>query len=88
MPDEKDVPYRSTVAGRSHACGHDVHTAIVLGAGLLLAGAATRGSLPGRVRLIFQPAEELTPGGAVDVVGDRSPGRRAADLLRALRPAL
>jgi amidohydrolase len=69
VPDEKDVPYRSTVAGRSHACGHDVHTAIVLGAGLLLAGAASRGSLPGRVRLIFQPAEELTPGGAVDVLG-------------------
>ncbi len=61
VPDEKDVPYRSTVPGCSHACGHDVHTAIVVGAGLVLAGVAAREPLPGRVRLVFQPAEELTP---------------------------
>ena len=46
MDDEKDVPYRSTVAGACHACGHDVHTAVVLGAGLFLAEQA--GLLPGR----------------------------------------
>jgi amidohydrolase len=68
VPDEKDVPYRSTVPGCSHACGHDVHTAAVLGAGLVLAGLADQGRLGGRVRLLFQPAEELTPGGALDVV--------------------
>jgi amidohydrolase len=68
VPDEKDVPYRSTVRGCSHACGHDVHTAVVLGAGLLLAGVAARVALPGRVRLVFQPAEELTPGGALEVI--------------------
>ena len=51
-----------------HACGHDVHTAAVLGAGLALAEAA--GSLDGRVRLVFQPAEELMPGGALDVLAD------------------
>jgi len=68
VPDEKDVAYRSTVPGRSHACGHDVHTSAVLGAGLVLAGLAGQGGVPGRVRLVFQPAEELTPGGAVDVV--------------------
>ncbi len=71
VPDEKDVPYRSTVAGCSHACGHDVHTAVVLGAGLLLAGLdgpADRVPLRGGVRLLFQPAEELTPGGALDAV--------------------
>ena len=68
LADEKDVPYRSTVPGVCHACGHDVHTTVLLGAGLALAHLADAGWLPGRVRLIFQPAEELTPGGAVDVV--------------------
>ena len=68
LVDEKDVPYRSTVAGVSHACGHDVHTTALLGAGLALAEMARAGSLPGRVRLLFQPAEELTPGGALDVM--------------------
>jgi amidohydrolase len=68
LPDEKDVPYRSTVPGRCHACGHDVHTAILVGAGLVLAELAQAGRLPGRVRLIFQPAEESTPGGALDVI--------------------
>ena len=66
LPDEKDVPYRSQVPGVSHACGHDVHTAIVLGAGLALNDVADR--LPGRVRLVFQPAEEVMPGGALDVI--------------------
>jgi amidohydrolase len=66
LPDEKDVPYRSQVPGVSHACGHDVHTAVVLGAGLALAEVAER--VPGRVRLVFQPAEEIMPGGALDVI--------------------
>ncbi|MGH3276317.1 MAG: amidohydrolase, partial [Streptosporangiaceae bacterium] len=65
--DEKDVSYRSTNRGACHACGHDVHTSVLLGAGLFLAGAHAAGVLPGRVRLIFQPAEEV-PGGAVDVM--------------------
>ena len=68
LDDEKLVPYRSTVDGVCHACGHDVHTTAVLGAGLALAEAA--GSLDGRVRLVFQPAEELMPGGALDVIDD------------------
>ncbi|GAA3981979.1 hypothetical protein GCM10023085_75330 [Actinomadura viridis] len=67
LQDEKDVAYRSTVPGVAHACGHDVHTAMVLGAGLFLAQQARAGLLPGRVRLLFQPAEE-TPGGALDVM--------------------
>lgn len=67
IADEKDVPYRSTVANACHACGHDVHTTVLLGTGLFLAGRAAAGTLPGRVRLIFQPAEEV-PGGALDVL--------------------
>jgi amidohydrolase len=67
MADEKDVPYRSTVESVCHACGHDVHTTILLGTGLFLAAQAAQGLLPGRVRLIFQPAEEV-PGGALDVL--------------------
>ena len=61
------LPFASTVDGLMHACGHDAHTAVVLGAGLALAAAP---SLPGRVRLIFQPAEEVQPGGALDVIAD------------------
>ncbi len=67
ISDEKNVPYRSTKANVCHACGHDVHTTILLGAGLFLARAAAAGALPGKVRLIFQPAEEV-PGGALDVL--------------------
>jgi len=66
MQDDKLVPYRSTVSGVCHACGHDVHTAAVLGAGLALATVA--GELGGTVRLVFQPAEEQMPGGALDVI--------------------
>jgi len=68
IQDEKSVPYRSTADGVCHACGHDVHTAVVVGAGLVLAELAAAGILSGSARLIFQPAEELTPGGALDVI--------------------
>jgi amidohydrolase len=68
LPDTKDVPYRSTVAGACHACGHDVHTTVLLGAGLALAQLAESGELGGRVRLLFQPSEESFPSGAHDVI--------------------
>jgi amidohydrolase len=67
LSDEKNVPYRSTVANACHACGHDVHTTVLLGTGLVLARMSAAGALPGRVRLIFQPAEEV-PCGALDVL--------------------
>ncbi|GHH86458.1 amidohydrolase [Streptomyces capitiformicae] len=69
IPDTKvDCDYRSTVPDRAHACGHDVHTTVVLGAGLVLAELHRQGQLPRPVRLIFQPAEEVLPGGAADVI--------------------
>lgn len=63
-----DLPFRSTFDGVSHACGHDIHTAAALGAGLFLAEEAHAGRLRRGVRLLFQPAEELLPGGAIDMV--------------------
>ncbi|MGA3487125.1 amidohydrolase [Micromonosporaceae bacterium DT55] len=68
LADVKDVPYRSTVEGVCHACGHDVHTTVLLGVGQLLARLAEQDELPGRVRLIFQPAEEILPCGALEVI--------------------
>ncbi|MFI1649369.1 amidohydrolase [Streptomyces avidinii] len=69
IPDAKThVPYRSTFPDRAHACGHDVHTAVVLGAGLVLAELDRQGLLPRPVRLLFQPAEEVLPGGATDAI--------------------
>ena len=56
-------PWRSTIDGVAHACGHDVHTTGLVGAGLALQAVAA--DLPGRVRLVFQPAEEIMPGGAL-----------------------
>ncbi|MFF5918175.1 amidohydrolase [Streptomyces flavochromogenes] len=68
IPDVKTVAYHSTVANRAHACGHDVHTTTVLGAGLVLAELDRQGLLPAAVRLLFQPAEEVLPGGAADAI--------------------
>ncbi|WBQ04147.1 amidohydrolase [Kribbella sp. CA-293567] len=68
VPDAVDAPWRSTIDGAAHACGHDVHTAALLGAGIVLAGMARDGLLDRRVRLIFQPAEEVMPGGALGVI--------------------
>ncbi|MFD6881653.1 M20 family metallopeptidase [Rhodococcus sp. NPDC060084] len=59
------LPFSSTVPGVSHACGHDAHTTVLLGTGLAL---ASMPELPVGVRLVFQPAEEVMPGGALDVV--------------------
>jgi amidohydrolase len=62
--DTSGDPWQSRVPGVAHACGHDVHTTALLGAGMALAETHAAGLLPGRVRLLFQPAEEVMPGGA------------------------
>jgi amidohydrolase len=64
VDDTTTDPWQSKVPGVAHACGHDVHTTALLGAGLALAEVHAAGLLPGRVRLLFQPAEEVMPGGA------------------------
>lgn len=71
VPDTKTVEYKSTIEGRAHACGHDAHTTVVLGAGLMLAGLAREGRLNRPVRLLFQAAEEVMPGGALDAIKAR-----------------
>jgi amidohydrolase len=60
--EENDVPYKSLVDGWMHACGHDVHTSILLGSAVILQ--ANRKDLPQPIKLIFQPGEEMNPGGA------------------------
>lgn len=54
------LPFRSRQAGVMHACGHDVHSAVILGATLQLK--TREAQLPGRVRILFQPAEEIAQG--------------------------
>ena len=65
MAELTGVPYSSTMPNVAHACGHDAHTAILLGTALVLAAVP---ELPVGVRLIFQAAEELMPGGAIDAI--------------------
>lgn len=68
IQDEKNVPYKSTVPGVMHACGHDGHTATLLGVAKVLS--ENREHLKGKVVLLHQHAEELAPGGAIAMVED------------------
>jgi len=61
-----EVDYRSLRPGVMHACGHDGHTAILLGVARVLAG--RRDHLAGTVKLVFQPCEEMPPGGAIKMI--------------------
>jgi amidohydrolase len=68
ISDGKNVDYASRNPGVCHACGHDVHTAILLGVGIVLSRLRDLDLLTRGVRLIFQPAEETSPGGALDAI--------------------
>jgi amidohydrolase len=70
MHDAKRVSYASRKPGVAHACGHDVHAAIVLGVALVLRRLLPLSGLSGGVRLIFEPREEIVPGGAVHVISE------------------
>jgi amidohydrolase len=67
IQEDSTAPYRSQVPGKMHACGHDCHTSILLGVSKQLASEAS--TLPGAVRLCFQPAEE-SGGGALAMIAD------------------
>lgn len=68
VPETPGDPWVSTNDGVAHACGHDVHTAALVGAGLALSELHARGLAAGRFRLLFQPAEEVMPGGALEMI--------------------
>ena len=68
IQDEKDVPYKSTVDGVMHACGHDGHTASLLS--IAKAALPFQDELPGTLIFLHQHAEELTPGGAKTMIQD------------------
>ncbi|MDP9883244.1 amidohydrolase [Sinomonas atrocyanea] len=63
--EETGLPFASRNHGVTHACGHDVHTTVALGVALLLAEIDRETPLDGTVRVLFQPAEETMPGGAL-----------------------
>ncbi len=69
IPELSPVAFRSTVEGVSHSCGHDVHMTAVLGAATALVRVADSGALRRGVRLVFQPAEEMHPCGALQLIG-------------------
>lgn len=60
------VPYKSTVDGVMHACGHDAHTASLIGTAIILD--QIKDAFEGTIKLIFQPAEEKSPGGAIGMI--------------------
>lgn len=66
--EENDVEYRSQADGVMHACGHDAHTTILLGVARTLM--ARRDQFAGTVKLLFQPAEEIPPGGAKGMIAE------------------
>ncbi|ANS75013.1 peptidase M20 [Paenibacillus yonginensis] len=68
IQDEKEVEYKSEVPGVMHACGHDGHTAVLLGIAEYFA--SRREQIQGEIRLLFQPAEEVCPGGALPMIKD------------------
>ena len=68
IQEENDVAYKSTVANVMHACGHDVHTTCLLGAAKVLN--CLRADFEGTVKLIFQPGEEVLPGGASQMIAE------------------
>ena len=68
IKEENNVSYKSVNEGVMHACGHDVHSAIALGVCIVLN--EIKDKLNGTIKIIFQPAEEKLPGGAIQMIND------------------
>jgi amidohydrolase len=68
ISEENNIPYKSKISGVMHACGHDVHTASLLGTAKILH--SVKDQFQGTVRLLFQPGEEKNPGGASYMIRD------------------
>lgn len=68
MQEEGESQYKSKINGKAHMCGHDSHTAILIGTARVLVG--KKESLKNHVRFIFQPSEELLPGGALGMINE------------------
>ena len=66
MQEQADLPFASKVEGVMHACGHDAHTAILMGVAEILSG--MKQVIPGKVKFLFQPSEEAFPGGALPMI--------------------
>ena len=62
IEEKNEVPYKSAKPGIMHACGHDVHTACALGAAFILH--ELKNEWEGTIKIMFQPGEEVLPGGA------------------------
>ena len=68
IQEQTDVPYKSKIDGKAHLCGHDAHTAMLIGTARILTELRSR--LKVNIRLIFQPCEEIYPGGAPAMIDD------------------
>lgn len=66
VTEQTNVPYKSKIKGKMHACGHDLHMACTIGAANVLS--KMKNDLPGNVKFIFQPSEESGPGGALPMI--------------------
>jgi len=72
IQEETGLPFASTVAGKMHACGHDIHTVTLLGAASVLKALAPQ--IAGRIVLVFQPAEEVLEGAAAMIADGAAEG--------------
>lgn len=68
LNEETNLSCKSLSKGLMHGCGHDIHTACLIGAGTILIQLLKNGQLQQKVRLIFQPSEEMSPSGALEVI--------------------
>lgn len=82
VTEQTDFPYRSKHPGVMHACGHDLHMAVIMGAAILLN--RLKENIPLGVKCIFQPAEEEPPGGAIEMIKNGCLEKPTVDMIFSL----